>query len=149
MLTFRSPHSYTGQDVVELQTHGGPAVMRRVLDACLSAGARSAGPGEFTLRAYLNGRIDLAQAEAVLDLVNASSDAGLPVSFALVSGNATIDGQKLTARAVGSIAVRAYNTGNAMYASASAEATIAAREKQTIAFPVPSTPVAINRKPSE
>jgi len=75
MLTFRSPHSYTGQDVVELQTHGGPAVMRRVLDACLSAGARSAGPGEFTLRAYLNGRIDLAQAEAVLDLVNASSDA--------------------------------------------------------------------------
>src|SRR5690606_22390909 len=75
MLTFRSPHSFTGQDVVELQTHGGPAVLRRVLDACLAAGARSAGPGEFTLRAYLNGRIDLAQAEAVLDLVTASTDA--------------------------------------------------------------------------
>lgn len=75
LLTFRSPHSYTGQDVVEVQSHGGPAVLRRVLDACLAAGARSAGPGEFTLRAYLNGRIDLAQAEAVLDLVNASTDA--------------------------------------------------------------------------
>lgn len=75
MLTFRAPHSYTGQDVVELQTHGGPAVLRRVLDACMAAGARSAGPGEYTLRAYLNGRIDLAQAESVLDLVNAASDA--------------------------------------------------------------------------
>lgn len=74
LLTFRAPRSYTGQDVIELQSHGGPAVLRRVLDACLAAGARSAGPGEFTLRAYLNGRIDLAQAEAVLDLVNASTD---------------------------------------------------------------------------
>ena len=74
MLTFRAPRSYTGQDVIELQSHGGPAVLRRVLDACLAAGARQAGPGEFTLRAYLNGRIDLAQAEAVLDLVNASTD---------------------------------------------------------------------------
>src|SRR5690606_37041292 len=52
MLTFRAPRSYTGQDVVELQSHGGPAVLRRVLDACLVSGARSAGPGEFTLRAY-------------------------------------------------------------------------------------------------
>src|SRR5690606_9090391 len=54
---------------------GGPGVLRHVLDACLASGARSAGPGEFTLRAYLNGRIDLAQAEAVLDLVTASTDA--------------------------------------------------------------------------
>ncbi len=75
LLTFRSPASYTGQDVVELQTHGGPAVLRRVLELCLAAGARAAGPGEFTLRAYLNGRLDLAQAEAVLDLVNASTEA--------------------------------------------------------------------------
>lgn len=75
LLTFRSPNSYTGQDVLEIQTHGGPAVVRSVLDACISAGARQAGPGEFTLRAYLNGRLDLAQAEAVLDLVNAATDA--------------------------------------------------------------------------
>jgi tRNA modification GTPase len=74
LLTFRAPRSYTGQDVIELQSHGGPAVLRRVLDACLAAGARQAGPGEFTLRAYMNGRIDLAQAEAVLDLVTASTD---------------------------------------------------------------------------
>ncbi len=75
LLTFRAPASYTGQDVIELQTHGGPAVLRRVLDLCLAAGARAAGPGEFTLRAYLNGKLDLAQAEAVLDLVNASTEA--------------------------------------------------------------------------
>ncbi len=75
LLSFREPASYTGQDSVELQTHGGPAVLRRVLELCLQAGARAAGPGEFTLRAYLNGKLDLAQAESVLDLVNASSEA--------------------------------------------------------------------------
>ena len=74
LLTFRTPHSYTGQDVIELQTHGGPAVLRAVLDLCAARGARLAGPGEFTLRAYLNGRLDLVQAEAVLDLVNAQGD---------------------------------------------------------------------------
>lgn len=75
LLSFRRPASYTGQDAVEIQTHGGPAVLRRVLELCLESGARAAGPGEFTLRAYLNGKLDLAQAESVLDLVNASSEA--------------------------------------------------------------------------
>lgn len=74
LLTFRAPHSYTGEDVLELQTHGGPAVLRRVLELCLEHGARLAQPGEFTLRAYLSGRLDLLQAEAVLNLVNAQSD---------------------------------------------------------------------------
>lgn len=74
LLTFRAPRSYTGQDVVELQTHGGPAVLRATLDLCLEQGARLAGPGEFTLRAYLSGRIDLLQAESVLELVEAQSD---------------------------------------------------------------------------
>ena len=74
LLTFRAPHSYTGEDVLEVQTHGGPAVLRRVLDLCVRHGARLAEPGEFTLRAYLSGRLDLVQAEAVLDLVNAQSD---------------------------------------------------------------------------
>lgn len=74
LLTFRSPHSYTGEDVLELQTHGGPAVLRRVLELCLMHGARLAKPGEFTLRAYLSGRLDLVQAESVLSLVNAQSD---------------------------------------------------------------------------
>ena len=74
MLSFRAPHSYTAQDVVEIQTHGGPAVLRKVLDLTVKHGARLAGPGEFTLRAYLNGRLDLVQAESVLGMVNAQSD---------------------------------------------------------------------------
>lgn len=74
LLTFRAPHSYTAQDVLEFQTHGGPAVLREVLELCVKHGARLAGPGEFTLRAYLNGRLDLVQAESVLQLVNAQSD---------------------------------------------------------------------------
>lgn len=73
-LVFRGPHSYTGEDVAELQTHGSPAVLARVLARALDLGARPARPGEFTLRAYLAGRLDLAQAEAVLDLVNAGTD---------------------------------------------------------------------------
>jgi tRNA modification GTPase len=74
LLTFRAPRSYTTQDVLEIQTHGGTAVVQRVLDLCLQAGARLAKPGEFTMRAYLSGRIDLLQAEAVLAMVNAQSE---------------------------------------------------------------------------
>lgn len=70
----RGPRSYTGEDVVEFFCHGGELVLGRVLDALLAAGARPARPGEFTERAFLNGRIDLPQAEAVVDLVRARSD---------------------------------------------------------------------------
>ncbi len=70
-----SPHSYTREDVLEIQCHSGPAVVNRILKACLSQGARLAEPGEFTRRAFLNGRIDLSQAEAVLDLTTAGADA--------------------------------------------------------------------------
>jgi len=72
-LYFPAPHSYTGEPVLELQGHGGPIVMRAVLRACLDAGARLAEPGEFTRRAFLEGKLDLAQAEAVADLIDASS----------------------------------------------------------------------------
>ena len=72
-LYFEAPHSYTGDDVLELQGHGGPVVTHAVLGAVLDAGARLAGPGEFTRRAFLNGRLDLAQAEAVADLIDAAS----------------------------------------------------------------------------
>ena len=68
-----APHSFTTEDVVELQCHGGPQVMHAVLDLTLREGARLATPGEFTLRAFLNGRIDLAQAEAVCDLIEAKT----------------------------------------------------------------------------
>ena len=72
-LYFPAPHSYTGEDVLELQGHGGPVVMQAVLGAVLDAGARLAEPGEFTRRAFLNGKLDLAQAEAVADLIDAAS----------------------------------------------------------------------------
>jgi tRNA modification GTPase len=68
---FQGPHSYTGDDVVEISGHGSPVLLQRVVELAMHAGARLAEPGEFTLRAYLNGRIDLVQAEAVADLVDA------------------------------------------------------------------------------
>ena len=70
---FPGPNSYTGEDVLELQGHGGPAVMNLLLSQCLFAGARLAQPGEFTLRAYLNNKIDLIQAESVADIITAST----------------------------------------------------------------------------
>jgi tRNA modification GTPase len=72
-LYFAAPQSYTGEPVLELQGHGGPVVMQALLAACLDAGARVAEPGEFTRRAYLEGKLDLAQAEAVADLIDAAS----------------------------------------------------------------------------
>jgi tRNA modification GTPase len=72
-LYYPAPHSYTGEPVLELQGHGGTVVMQAVLGACLDAGARLAEPGEFTRRAFLEGKLDLAQAEAVADLIDAAS----------------------------------------------------------------------------
>lgn len=73
LLWFPAPASYTGEDVLELHTHGGDVLPRRVLQACLAAGARLAEPGEFTRRAFANGKLDLMQAEAVADLIDATS----------------------------------------------------------------------------
>ncbi len=75
VIYFAAPASFTGEDVVELQGHGGPVVVQMVLNAVLEAGARLARPGEFSERAYLNGKLDLAQAEAVADLISSSSTA--------------------------------------------------------------------------
>jgi len=75
VLYFEAPHSFTGEGVVELQGHGGPVVLGMVLDAVLAHGARLARPGEFTERAFLNGKLDLAQAEAVADLIGSASEA--------------------------------------------------------------------------
>lgn len=74
VLWFPAPHSYTGEDVIELQGHGGPVVLNLILRRCLALGARLAEPGEFTKRAYLNDRLDLAQAESVADLIDAVSE---------------------------------------------------------------------------
>ena len=83
---FRALHSYTREDVVELSCHGGALPSRRVLTALLSAGARLAGPGEFTLRAFLNGRLDLAQAEAVADVIAAATGAAHDLALAQLAG---------------------------------------------------------------
>lgn len=80
------PNSFTGEDVVEFQCHGGPIILRRVLDAALGAGARVAEPGEFTRRAFLNGRMDLTQAEAVADLVNATSESAHKMAIEHLQG---------------------------------------------------------------
>ncbi|MFT3807897.1 tRNA uridine-5-carboxymethylaminomethyl(34) synthesis GTPase MnmE [Arenimonas sp.] len=74
-ICFPAPHSYTGEDVVELQTHGNPLLLARVLRCCLALGARAARAGEFTERAFLNDKLDLAQAEALADLISAGSEA--------------------------------------------------------------------------
>lgn len=82
----RGPHSYTREDVVEIDCHGGVTPVQRVLGLCLRAGARMAQPGEFTLRAFLNGRLDLAQAEAVLDVVKARTDQALRLAVEQLGG---------------------------------------------------------------
>jgi len=86
MLSMPGPSSYTREDVVELSCHGGPAVVRAVLQAVLDAGARHAGPGEFTRRAFLNGRISLGQAEAVLQVINARTERARRSASAFLSG---------------------------------------------------------------
>lgn len=85
-LWFPAPASYTGEPVLELQGHGGPVVLHSVLSACLDAGARVAEPGEFTRRAFLNGKLDLAQAEAVADLIEASTDEAARCALRSLSG---------------------------------------------------------------
>ena len=85
-LFFRAPHSYTGEDVVELSCHGGSAVARRLVEACLAAGAQPAAPGEYTRRAFLNGKLGLTQAEAVMDLISADGRQGAALANAALSG---------------------------------------------------------------
>ncbi|MBR3222562.1 MAG: tRNA uridine-5-carboxymethylaminomethyl(34) synthesis GTPase MnmE [Kiritimatiellae bacterium] len=86
VLAFRAPRSYTGEDVVEFQCHGGSVTPRRVLEACFTAGARLARRGEFTERALLNGKLDIEQAEAVLDLVDAKTDRAADAALAGLAG---------------------------------------------------------------
>lgn len=86
LLYFAAPHSYTGEDIVELQGHGGPVVMQMLLGRCLELGARPAEPGEFTRRAFLNHKLDLAQAEGVIDLIDASTQAAARSALRSLSG---------------------------------------------------------------
>jgi tRNA modification GTPase len=83
---FKSPKSYTGEDVVEISAHGSPFIQQRIIDACFKRGARLARPGEFTQRAFLNGKLDLAQAEAVADLIASNTEASLKTALHNIRG---------------------------------------------------------------
>ncbi len=86
---FPAPNSYTGNDVVEISAHGSPVVLRQIVEAAIASGARLAEPGEFTLRAFLNGRIDLVQAEAVADLIDAVTPLQARAAFDQLEGTLT------------------------------------------------------------
>lgn len=87
--SFPAPHSYTGEDVVEISAHGSPVVLRQIVEQAMTLGARLAEPGEFTLRAFLNGRIDLVQAEAVADLIDAVTPLQARAAFDQLEGTLT------------------------------------------------------------
>ena len=95
-----APRTYTRQDVAEINCHGGIVPLRQTLELCLRLGARLARPGEFTLRAFLNGRIDLAQAEAVLDVVRAKTEASLRVAMEQLRGRLSREVRRVRARVV-------------------------------------------------
>ena len=97
---FAAPHSYTGDDVVEISAHGSPVLLQRIVELAMHAGARLAEPGEFTLRAYLNGRIDLVQAEAVADLVDAVTPLQARAAMDQLEGTLTAAIGRIDARAV-------------------------------------------------
>ena len=87
VLIMKAPHTYTREDTVEIDCHGGMFVMQKVMELVLQAGARAAEPGEFTKRAFLNGRIDLSQAEAVIDVINAENDFALGSAITQLKGS--------------------------------------------------------------
>ena len=89
VIHFPAPASYTGEDIVEISAHGSPIVLRTIIEAAIAAGARLAEPGEFTLRAYLNGRLDLMQAEAVADLIDAVTPLQARAAFDQLQGTLT------------------------------------------------------------
>ncbi|MDH7490333.1 MAG: tRNA uridine-5-carboxymethylaminomethyl(34) synthesis GTPase MnmE [Anaerolineae bacterium] len=99
-----APRTYTRQDIVEINGHGGIVALRRILELALREGARLAEPGEFTLRAFVNGRIDLAQAEAVLDIVNAQTDAALRLAVGQLEGRLSAQVRHVRERLVSALA---------------------------------------------
>ena len=84
---FKAPKSYTAENMCEINSHGGVVIMNKILDLCIKNGADLAEPGEFTKRAFLNGRMDLSQAEAVIDIINAKTDKEAKISLEQLEGN--------------------------------------------------------------
>ncbi|MEM8532711.1 MAG: tRNA uridine-5-carboxymethylaminomethyl(34) synthesis GTPase MnmE [Chloroflexota bacterium] len=100
----RAPRSFTAEDVVEISCHGGPLVVSRVLQLMLEHGARLAEPGEFTMRAFLNGRVDLTQAEATLDIINAQTETSLALAQTQLGGWLTNELRRLRQTLLGPLA---------------------------------------------
>ena len=97
VLLMKAPHSYTKEDTVEIDCHGGVYVMKKILETVIKHGARPAEPGEFTKRAFLNGRIDLTQAESVIDVINAKNEFALKSSLSQLQGAVLVDIRKIRA----------------------------------------------------
>lgn len=104
VLLMKAPNSYTTEDVVEIDCHGGVVVMKKLLETVIKYGARPADPGEFTKRAFLNGRIDLTQAEAVIDVINAKNEMALLSSVQQLKGNILDKIKEIRSSIIGSIA---------------------------------------------
>ncbi|MFQ5481689.1 MAG: tRNA uridine-5-carboxymethylaminomethyl(34) synthesis GTPase MnmE [Nitrospinaceae bacterium] len=104
LTAFHAPHSYTAEDVVEISCHGGVLVSQRILERVIDQGARPAGPGEFTRRAFVNGRLDLAQAEAVADLIHAASDRAMAAALNQLRGGLSAKLNAWYARLMGVLA---------------------------------------------
>lgn len=100
----RAPHTYTKEDTVEINCHGGVLVVQRILETVIKAGARLAEPGEFTKRAFLNGRIDLSRAEAVMDLIHAQNEYALSASLSQLKGNLSHEVKELRSEIIYEIA---------------------------------------------
>lgn len=101
----KAPHTYTREDIVEINSHSGPVLLSRILQIILEQGVRLAKPGEFTFRAFLNNRIDLIQAEAVMDLINAKSERGIILSNRQLSGESGIEIRELRDKALDLLAM--------------------------------------------
>lgn len=104
LLIMKAPNSYTREDVVEIDCHGGVVVMKKILETAIKYGARPAEPGEFTKRAFLNGRIDLSQAEAVIDIINSRNEYALNSSMHQLLGNLLNEIKEIRKDIIGSIA---------------------------------------------
>ena len=100
IMVMDGPRSYTGEDTVEIDCHGGVLAMKRVLETVVKYGARPAEPGEFSKRAFLNGRMDLSQAEAVIDIINAQNEYALKSSLGQLRGKMCIRDRYLAHKSV-------------------------------------------------
>ena len=104
LAVMKAPHTYTREDVVEINCHGGAVPLRAVLKTVLTAGARLAAPGEFTRRAFLSGRIDLTQAESVIDVIRSKTEASLKVAMSQLGGGLSAKIRSLQDRVLGMLA---------------------------------------------